>query len=77
MNCEKHKIGVAEDYFVKSISHTVNTTWWNGKGSYIDFTNPKAANWWANDLHELLAKSGIDTLKFDAGESSWYVNKSK
>jgi len=55
---------------VKSISGTVNTTWWNGDGSYIDFTNPEAANWWSNALRDLLAKTGIDTFKFDAGESS-------
>lgn len=60
-------------YLVKSTSGTVNTTWWNGKGSYIDFTNSEAAAWWSNALRNLLATSGIDTLKFDAGESSWYV----
>jgi len=58
---------------VKSTSGTVNSTWWNGNGSYIDFTNPKAATWWSNALRDLLAKSGIDTFKFDAGETSWYV----
>jgi len=58
---------------VKSTSNTTNTTWWNGNGSYVDFTNPEAAAWWSNALRNLLAKSGIDTLKFDAGESSWCV----
>lgn len=60
-------------YFVKSTSGSVNTTWWNGEASYIDFTNLEAATWWSNALHSLLAKSGIDTLKFDAGEATWYV----
>lgn len=58
---------------MKNTSNSVNTSWWNGNASYIDFTNPEAATWWANDLRTLLATSGIDTLKFDAGESNWYV----
>jgi alpha-glucosidase (family GH31 glycosyl hydrolase) len=58
-------------YFVNSTLNTVDSFWWNGNASYIDFTNPKAATWWANALRELLEKSGIDSLKFDAGESSW------
>lgn len=60
-------------YFVNSTTGTVNSTWWNGNASYIDFTNPEAAAWWSNGLRSLLATSGIDTLKFDAGEASWYV----
>lgn len=62
---------------MNSTKNTVNTTWWNGQASYIDFTNPEAATWWSNELHDLLGKTGIDTLKFDAGESSWYVNYTK
>jgi len=58
---------------VKSTSNTTNATWWNGDASYVDFTNTEAAAWWSNDLSNLLAKSVIDTLKFDAGENSWYV----
>lgn len=70
---EKYSIAKNRGYFVNSTKNTVNTVWWNGKASYIDFTNPVAANWWASGLRDLLAKSGIDTLKFDAGEFSWYV----
>lgn len=71
LDCARHKIGKTKGYFVNSTSNTVNSVWWNGNASYVDFTNPEAATWWANALRELLAKSGIDTLKFDAGESSW------
>ncbi|XP_060841150.1 myogenesis-regulating glycosidase-like [Rhopalosiphum padi] len=71
LECPCHNSAKAKGYFVKSTSNTVNTTWWNGDGSYVDFTNPEAAAWWSNALRNLLATSGIDTLKFDAGESSW------
>lgn len=70
---EIHSLAKNRGYLVNSTKGTVNTVWWNGKASYIDFTNPEAANWWASSLRDLLAKSGIDTLKFDAGEFSWYV----
>lgn len=73
MDCYKHEIAKDKGYFVKNTENNVNTTWWNGKASYIDFTNPEAAAWWSNSLRALLAHSGIDTLKFDAGETSWYV----
>lgn len=70
---EKHSTAKSKGYLVNSITNSVESVWWNGKASYIDFTNPEAANWWSSSLRDLLAKSGIDTLKFDAGEFSWYV----
>lgn len=51
-----------------------DTQWWNsqkGEAAYIDFTNPAAADWYENRLKKLQADAGIDSYKFDAGESSW------
>ncbi len=59
-----------KDYLVKNQNGVVMTSWWNGNGSYIDFTNPAAANWYLSRLNELKAKTGIDSFKFDSGESS-------
>jgi len=73
LNCDIHKVAKSKGYFVNSTKNTVESVWWNGKASYIDFTNPEAATWWSNNLRQMLAKSGVDTLKFDAGECSWYV----
>ena len=39
--------------------------------SYVDFTNPQAVNWWSQRLEDLRATYGIDSFKFDAGESNW------
>lgn len=36
----------------------------------IDFTNPAAVEWWVSRL-KLLQELGIDSFKFDAGETSW------
>ncbi|XP_050054629.1 myogenesis-regulating glycosidase-like isoform X3 [Aphis gossypii] len=71
LDCPCHEVAKTKGYLAKSTSNTTNVTWWNGDASYVDFTNPEAAAWWSNALSNLLAKSGIDTLKFDAGESSW------
>lgn len=50
------------------------TEWWNsdrGKAAYIDFTKLEAANWFSSRLTKLLDDTGVDSYKFDAGESSW------
>lgn len=51
-----------------------DTQWWNskkGEAAYIDFTNPTAAKWFEDRLKKLQEDTGIDSYKFDAGESSW------
>ncbi|XP_075979913.1 myogenesis-regulating glycosidase-like isoform X2 [Anticarsia gemmatalis] len=51
-----------------------DTTWWNNNGSipgYIDFTKPDAANWYADRVRNVIETYDIDSVKFDAGESSW------
>ena len=46
--------------------------WWQGVlASYVDFTNPQAVNWWSQRLEDLRSTYGIDSFKFDAGESNW------
>ncbi|CAO1334755.1 unnamed protein product [Diamesa serratosioi] len=61
-------------YFVKSHAGSVDTQWWNsqpGQASYVDFTKTAAAQWFSNRLKLLQTNAGIDSFKFDAGESSW------
>lgn len=36
----------------------------------IDFTNKEAVTWWVNRLNKI-KEMGIDSFKFDAGETSW------
>lgn len=51
---------------------TLLTHWWNGdKAGIIDFTSAEAAAWWGKRLLDLQQETGIDSFKFDAGESSW------
>lgn len=51
-----------------------DTSWWNNNGSvpsYIDFTNPDATAWYTSNIQKLIDTYDFDTIKFDAGESSW------
>ncbi len=59
------------NFLVKNQNDKVVTQWWNGIASYIDFTNPAAVDWFLTRLKKLKAETGIDSFKFDAGESSW------
>lgn len=62
------------NYFVADHSGNIETQWWNSEtaqASYIDFTKTDAANWYYNRLRKLQTTAGIDSFKFDAGESSW------
>lgn len=40
--------------------------WWKGWGSFIDYTNPLAADWWHSEMDKTL-NLGIDGWKPDAG----------
>jgi myogenesis-regulating glycosidase len=60
--------------FVADHKGNVNTSWWNSaknQASYIDFTKVEVAKWFSDHLKALQISAGIDSYKFDAGESSW------
>lgn len=61
-------------YLVLNHDGNPDVRWWNagsGVSGHIDFTKVEAAEWYASRLRELKASSGIDSFKFDAGETSW------
>lgn len=65
----------AKNYLVKSHDGSYFLRWWNSKDQYtastFDFTNPAVRVWYREQLDRLLQETGIDTFKFDAGESSF------
>ncbi|XP_053611425.1 myogenesis-regulating glycosidase-like isoform X2 [Plodia interpunctella] len=74
-NCEPwYSEALNNGYLVLNEEGGADTSWWNNNGSvasYIDFTKPAAGAWFRDRLRSLVDTYGIDSLKFDAGESSW------
>ncbi|NWJ51412.1 MAG: alpha-galactosidase [Bacteroidetes bacterium] len=46
--------------------------WWNGYSLLLDFSNPKAVEWFKNSLNVLVNEYGVDGFKFDAGDAVFY-----
>ncbi|CAG9826671.1 unnamed protein product [Diabrotica balteata] len=72
-DCQNNSnIGIEKGYFVLDQNGRADGSWWNGNDSYqIDFTNPEAAEWWSARLKKLQQNPGIDSFKFDAGETDY------
>ncbi|XP_047506565.1 myogenesis-regulating glycosidase-like [Pieris napi] len=74
-DCEPwYSEALGKGYLVLNEEGSPDSSWWNNNGSipgYIDFTNPEASAWYTSRVQEIIDTYDIDTLKFDAGESSW------
>ncbi|MCL4140058.1 UNVERIFIED_CONTAM: hypothetical protein GTU68_009452 [Idotea baltica] len=72
-DCESFEYASENGFFLKDENgETQLTSWWQGDAAgYIDFTNNFALTWWSLRLENLLAETGMDSFKFDAGETSW------
>ncbi|XP_017855631.1 PREDICTED: uncharacterized family 31 glucosidase KIAA1161 [Drosophila arizonae] len=61
-------------YLVVNQAGSADTQWWNSKpkdAAYLDFTKPAVQEWFTTRLKRLQTEDGIDSFKFDAGETSW------
>ena len=68
---EAFETGVEEEYFLKDGTGSPylleRLCQGDYRGAIVDFTNPEAADWWADKHRDLLA-IGVDTFKTDYGE---------
>lgn len=59
---------------MKDPNGSEKATWWDGGDAHqIDFTNKDAREWYSARLKKLQENPGIDSFKFDAGETDYIV----
>ncbi|XP_062553949.1 myogenesis-regulating glycosidase-like isoform X2 [Armigeres subalbatus] len=64
-------------YLVTDHNGNSDHWWWNSEmnqSASIDFTNPDAAEWFTRRLLNIQELYGIDSFKFDAGETDWITS---
>lgn len=61
-------------YFVKNVDGDTRAVWWESNNAHqIDFTNPEAAKWFSDRIEQLRKDPGIDSFKFDGGETDYAI----
>jgi myogenesis-regulating glycosidase len=69
-----YNYGVENEFFVKSHSGSVSTSWWNSEkdqAAHVNFAKPAAMDWFRTRLETIRTEFGVDIFKFDAGETTW------
>ncbi|XP_066989034.1 myogenesis-regulating glycosidase-like isoform X2 [Macrobrachium rosenbergii] len=71
--CQSFVEGDRKGYFIQDeTGETQLTSWWQGSSAgLVDFSSPEAVRWWTHRLKVLQKSTGVDSFKFDAGETSW------
>ncbi|KAH8395535.1 hypothetical protein KR222_004841 [Zaprionus bogoriensis] len=74
-NCtEIYETAKSLGYLVLDHNGSSDTQWWNSipkDAAYLDFTKSEVQEWFSTRLKRLQTEDGIDSIKFDAGETSW------
>ena len=68
---ENYQFAADQGLFVKNQNGSPYVgRWWKGEGSMIDFTYPKALQWWQDQVRQAIA-AGADGFKDDDGEGNF------
>jgi alpha-D-xyloside xylohydrolase len=66
-----YAVAAERGFFVKNQNGSPYVgRWWKGQGSLIDFTNPKAKEWWQGQVGQAIT-AGADGFKDDDAEGSF------
>jgi len=69
---ENYQFAADQGLFVKNRNGSPYVgRWWKGQGSLIDFTYPKAKEWWQDQVRQAIA-AGADGFKDDDAEGSFF-----
>ena len=69
---ENYQFAADQNLFVKNANGSPYVgRWWKGEGSLIDFTYPKAKQWWLDQVRQAIA-AGADGFKDDDGEGNFF-----
>ncbi len=69
---DNYQFAADQNLFVKNANGSPYVgRWWKGEGSMIDFTYPKAKQWWQDQVRQAIA-AGADGFKDDDGEGNFF-----
>ena len=69
---QNYQFAADQNLFVKNANGSPYVgRWWKGEGSLIDFTYPKAKEWWQDQVRQAIA-AGADGFKDDDGEGNFF-----
>ena len=72
-DCDVYRDLARQNLLVKDNSgEPAIVRWWNGASGLLDFTNPKAVDWFRSRLDFLQSTYQVDGFKLDGGDSSFY-----
>lgn len=66
-----YKEGYDKGYYLNDGS---TVKWWHGRGSFIDYSNPDAVNWWHKQLDNVLILNATDKEGIDGWVGFFYYN---
>eukprot|EP01112_Ceratiomyxa_fruticulosa_P014249 TRINITY_DN4067_c0_g1_i3.p1 TRINITY_DN4067_c0_g1~~TRINITY_DN4067_c0_g1_i3.p1 ORF type:complete len:600 (+),score=91.45 TRINITY_DN4067_c0_g1_i3:133-1932(+) len=60
-NSPNYQYGLQNNFY---LNNGKTQKWWNGEGSYLDYTNPAAVSWW-HSMMDVVLEAGVSGWKTD------------
>ncbi len=72
LDSANYELAAGQGWLVMDGDSPLRVKWWDGEGGLVDFTNPKAREWFRDKLLFLQREYGFDGFKFDAGDAGFF-----